>query len=88
MELKEQFEEAVAKSKTLKAKPDNDVLLKLYSLYKQGTEGDAPEKGDYAMFDFVGKAKHDAWLKYSGMKNEEAMNQYIAFVELLIQNDQ
>ena len=83
MELKEKFEAAVAKSKTLSEKPSNDVLLKLYGLYKQGTEGDAPEKGNYAMFDFVGKAKHDAWLKYSGIQKEEGMQQYVDFVESL-----
>jgi acyl-CoA-binding protein len=36
MELKEQFEQAAAGSKTLSEKPSNDVLLQLYSLYKQG----------------------------------------------------
>ena len=34
------FEEAVAKSKTLTERPSNDILLKLYALYKQVTEGD------------------------------------------------
>ena len=32
---KEAFEKAVKDSKTLKSKPSNDILLKLYSLYKQ-----------------------------------------------------
>ena len=40
MELKTLFEEAALKSKTLTKKPDNDILLQLYSLYKQSTEGD------------------------------------------------
>ena len=35
MELKEQFEKAAADSKNLGAKPDNETLLQLYSLYKQ-----------------------------------------------------
>ena len=83
MELKEQFEAAVAKSKTLKERPGNDVLLKLYSLYKQATDGDAPENGDYGMFDFVGKAKHDAWLKYAGIQKEDAMQEYVSFVSQL-----
>ena len=39
MELKEQFEAAVANSKSLPEKPSNDVLLQLYSLYKQSIEG-------------------------------------------------
>ncbi|MGZ8549644.1 MAG: acyl-CoA-binding protein, partial [Chitinophagaceae bacterium] len=40
MELKEQFEKAATDSKQLPSKPDNETLLKLYSLYKQGIEGD------------------------------------------------
>ncbi len=77
------FEQAVADSKTLPAKPSNDILLELYSLYKQGTEGDAPEKGDYNMFDFVAKAKHEAWKKYIGTSSDDAKEKYIALVEKL-----
>lgn len=83
MTLTEQFEAAVATSKTLAQKPDNETLLAIYSLYKQATAGDAPEKGDYAMFDFVGKAKHDAWYKRKGTPAEEAMQQYIDLVTKL-----
>ncbi len=83
MSLTEQFEAAVAESKTLPAKPDNDTLLKLYSLFKQANDGDAPEKGDYGMFDFVAKAKHEAWLKHKGLAKEEAMQQYVDLVAAL-----
>jgi diazepam-binding inhibitor (GABA receptor modulating acyl-CoA-binding protein) len=83
MILKEIFDAAVAESKTLPAKPDNDTLLQLYSLYKQATSGDAPEKGEYNMFDFVGKAKHDAWRKLNGISAENAMQQYIDLVQKL-----
>lgn len=77
------FEEAVAQSKTLPEKPSNDVLLELYSLYKQATDGDAPEKGDYNMFDFVAKAKHEAWKKVNGLDADSAKEKYIALVEKL-----
>lgn len=83
MALTEQFEAAVAASKTLPAKPDNDTLLKLYSLFKQAQEGDAPEKGDYGMFDFVAKAKHDAWVQLKGLGKEAAMQQYVDLVARL-----
>ncbi|PSK92475.1 acyl-CoA-binding protein [Taibaiella chishuiensis] len=83
MSLTEQFEAAVAGSKTLPAKPDNDTLLKLYSLFKQAQEGDAPEKGDYGMFDFVAKAKHDAWAQLKGLGKEAAMQQYVDLVARL-----
>ncbi len=83
MSLSETFEKAVAESKTLPEKPDNDTLLKLYSLYKQATTGNAPEKGDYGMFDFVGKAKHEAWRELTGLSAEEAQQQYVALVNML-----
>ena len=78
-----QFEEAVAASKLLSAKPGNETLLELYSLYKQATSGDAPEKGDYGMFDFVAKAKHDAWKKLNGTTKGTAMEKYIELVTKL-----
>ena len=39
-DLKAVFDAAVAESKTLVNRPDNQTLLKLYSLFKQATEGD------------------------------------------------
>lgn len=77
------FEEAFDKSKTLKEKPSNDILLQLYSLYKQATLGNAPEKGEYNMFDFIAKAKHEAWLKCKDLEQEEAKTQYVSLVESL-----
>ena len=39
-DLKSKFEAAAAAAKQTKKKPDNATLLKLYSYYKQATEGD------------------------------------------------
>ena len=39
-DLKARFEKAVAESKSLPARPDNQTLLKIYALFKQSTEGD------------------------------------------------
>jgi acyl-CoA-binding protein len=76
------FEEAVAKSKTLSEKPSNEVLLKLYGLYKQATEGDI--KGERpGGFDFKGAAKYDAWEGFKGKSNDDAANKYIEFVNSL-----
>lgn len=83
MPLTEIFEQSVAASKTLPRKPDNDTLLELYSLYKQATAGDAPTEGGYGMFDFVGKAKHDAWKKLTGTAKDDAMQQYVDLVNKL-----
>jgi acyl-CoA-binding protein len=81
-DLKQQFEAAAAAAKQTKKKPDNATLLKLYSYYKQATEGDA--KGDRpGGFDFVGGAKFDAWSKLKGMSKDEAMQNYVKQVEKL-----
>jgi diazepam-binding inhibitor (GABA receptor modulating acyl-CoA-binding protein) len=80
MTLQETFEQAVADSKQLTSRPDNDTLLQLYSLYKQATDGDAPEDGPSNIFDFVAKAKHNAWSKLKGTAKDDAMNQYVAIV--------
>jgi len=81
MEIKESFEKAVAESKELSRRPDNNTLLKLYSLYKQATDGDAPADGPSNPFDIIGKAKHNAWAQLRGVSAESAMQQYISLVE-------
>lgn len=81
--MQELFEQAVALSKTLSEKPSNETLLQLYSLYKQATEGDAGADGPSNLFDFVGKAKYDAWTALKGTSKEAAMQQYIDLVNKL-----
>ena len=82
MELSTQFENAVTDSKALSEKPSNDTLLQLYSLYKQATEGDINGEPP-GMFDFVAKAKYDAWTSLKGKTKEEAMAEYIRLVNKL-----
>lgn len=83
MELQQLFEQAVANSKLLAEKPDNETLLKLYSLFKQATEGDTTESGPSNPFDFVAKFKHEAWAKLAGTTKESAMQQYVDLVTKL-----
>ena len=83
MDLKQQFEQAAANSKNLSERPSNDVLLQLYSLYKQAIEGDVNTDPPANPFDFVGKAKYEAWSGLKGKSKEEAMNEYIALVNKL-----
>jgi diazepam-binding inhibitor (GABA receptor modulator, acyl-CoA-binding protein) len=83
MELKDQFEQAVANSKQLPEKPGNDVLLSLYSLYKQATEGDVSGDGPSNPFDFVARAKFDAWEGQKGKTKEAAMQEYVGLVAKL-----
>jgi diazepam-binding inhibitor (GABA receptor modulator, acyl-CoA-binding protein) len=81
-DLKASFQAAAAAAKQTKKKPDNATLLKLYSYYKQATEGDV--SGDRpGGFDFVGGAKYDAWSKLKGTSKDDAMQQYIKQVEKL-----
>lgn len=83
MTLQEQFTQAVANSKTLANKPDNETLLKLYSLYKQGTDGDCNTEAPSNPFDFVAKAKYNAWESLMGISKDDAMQQYINLVSEL-----
>lgn len=83
MELASLFEQAVADSKTLMEKPSNESLLKLYSLYKQATTGDINIEPPSNPFDFVNKAKHDAWAALKGKTKDSAMQEYVQFVEKL-----
>jgi len=82
MDLKAQFEEASAKSKSLPAQ-SNENLLKLYSLFKQATEGDVNIEKPTNLFDFKGIAKYNAWEELKGISKEEAMQQYVDLVKQL-----
>ncbi|MEO5946067.1 MAG: acyl-CoA-binding protein [Chitinophagaceae bacterium] len=86
MELKEQFEQAAAESKALSSKPSNETLLQLYSLYKQGSIGDIDTEPPSNPFDFVAKAKYDAWAALKGKSNDDAMNEYVGLVNKLKDN--
>lgn len=78
-DLKTRFEAAMADSKMLSERPDNATLLKLYSLYKQGSEGDVQGKRP-GFTDMVGRAKYDAWAALSGISPEAAKQQYIDLI--------
>ena len=81
-DLKQQFEQAAIDVKDLSERPDNDTLLRLYALYKQGAEGDVSgEKPGF--FDFVGTAKYEAWGKLKGTTTDEAMKKYVDLVKKL-----
>jgi acyl-CoA-binding protein len=83
MELKEQFEQAAEESKNLSEKPSNETLLQLYSLYKQGSTGDVNIDPPSNPFDFVNKAKYEAWSGLKGKSTADAMTEYIELVRKL-----
>jgi len=81
-DLKAQFQKAAKDVMDLAERPDNDTMLRLYALYKQGSEGDVsgPKPG---FFDFVGTAKYEAWAKLKGTAQEQAMQHYVDLVRKL-----
>lgn len=83
MDIQQQFEQAAADSKTLTERPSNEILLQLYSLYKQGSAGDVNTEPPSNPFDFVNKAKHDAWSALKGKTKEAAMQEYINLIQKL-----
>ena len=82
MDLKERFEAAVANSKKLSEKPSNEVLLNIYSLYKQASLGDVVGERPGG-FDFKAIAKYKAWAKIKGKDKDECMLDYIKLIESL-----
>jgi acyl-CoA-binding protein len=81
-DLKDRFQQAAQDVMNLAERPDNETMLRLYALFKQGSEGDVsgPKPG---FFDFVGTAKYEAWQKLAGTAPEEAMRQYVDLVARL-----
>ncbi|ADV66589.1 acyl-CoA-binding protein [Deinococcus maricopensis] len=80
--MQDAFAQAQQDVQALTKRPGNDVLLKLYALYKQATEGDV--QGDRpGGFDFRGAAKHDAWAEQRGKSADDAKREYIDLVNSL-----
>jgi acyl-CoA-binding protein len=82
MTLQEEFEEAVNRTKELTQRPSNDVLLKLYALYKQSTIGDVQGDLPNAM-DFKATAKYRAWESLKGKPANTCQKEYIDLVNSL-----
>ena len=81
-EINSQFEQAAVAAKSLPTRPDNDTLLQLYALFKQGSAGDVSgEKPGF--FDFVAVAKYEAWERCKGLSQDDARNRYIELVSKL-----
>jgi diazepam-binding inhibitor (GABA receptor modulating acyl-CoA-binding protein) len=78
--LNEQFAQAATDSKSLSERPNNMTMLKLYALYKQGSNGDV-EGSRPGFTDMVGRAKWDAWNELKGTASDEAKQSYIDLVE-------
>lgn len=82
-ELETLFVEAQAKIKTLTERPSNADMLRLYAHFKQATEGDCNGEQPGA-FDFVNRAKFDAWRGLTGQSKAEGMQGYVSIVEEIL----
>ena len=81
-EDKDLFDHAATAAKALPQRPDNETMLQLYALYKQGSVGDVTgEKPGF--FDFVGVAKFEAWEKLRGTSTDDARTRYVELVRKL-----
>ena len=81
-DLDQKFAAAQAEVKTLTKRPDNEDMLRLYALYKQGTEGDVRGERPGA-FSLKDRAKYDAWSRVKGTDATKAREQYVKLVERL-----
>jgi acyl-CoA-binding protein len=81
-DLSARFEQAAQDVQQLPKRPENDVLLKLYALYKQATVGDVSGSRP-GVLDMAGRLKYDAWAKLKGAAADQARADYIALVDRL-----
>jgi acyl-CoA-binding protein len=81
-DLQKSFEQAAKDIQSLAERPDNDTLLRLYALFKQGSEGDV-SGAKPGFFDFVGTAKYEAWAKLKGTAQDDAKRKYVDMVKKL-----
>lgn len=74
------FNKAADQVRKLTSKLDNNQLLELYSLYKQGTEGkcNTPKPG---WLDGRGRRKWEAWRSLGDLAKDEAKQRYIALIQ-------
>ena len=83
MDVKVLFDQATAESQQLSERPSNETLLQLYGLYKQATEGDVNVDPPSNPFDFVSRAKYDAWAGLKGQPRETPMKEYLILLNKL-----
>ncbi|KAJ8003527.1 hypothetical protein DPEC_G00149280 [Dallia pectoralis] len=77
-----EFDAAALELKDLPVLPTYAELAVVYGLYKQVTIGDVNIQRP-GIFDFQGKSKWDGWKAQEGKPKEDAMKEYIAYVEKL-----
>ncbi|KAL2915194.1 acyl-CoA binding domain-containing protein 6 [Polyrhizophydium stewartii] len=81
-ELDDAFDAAAKRLASSARRPDNETLLKLYSLFKVATVGrcNTPRPG---LFDFQGRAKWDAWNALGDTDPVTAKQLYVQLVDVI-----
>ncbi len=82
-DLRREFEQAADDIRQQMGRLDDATALKLYALYKQGSQGDACGVSP-GFADFVGTARHEAWVDLLGLDPQEARRRYVALVTQLL----
>lgn len=86
MATDQEFKKAADDVKNLKSKPSNEILLQLYSLYKQASDGDVSGSRP-GILDLKGRAKFDAWSALKGTEKNIAQDRYIKLVKDLLKKN-
>lgn len=81
MSLQDDFDAAQKAAFQLPNQPP-ESLLKMYALFKQATSGDVTGSRPGA-FNFKARAKFDAWAEVKGLSSDDAMTQYVDYVNSL-----
>ena len=76
-DLRQAFDDAKARLRTLTSPPDRNTVETLYALYKQATEGDVSGRRPGAT-KMIERAKYDARQAVKGMSVNDAMERYVA----------
>lgn len=83
LELAALFAKAVEESRHLNIAVCSKQFIKLYSLYKQATEGDIKKPITLNSYNALEKAKYKAWLALKGKSTKDAQTEYITLVHHL-----
>lgn len=81
--IEERYNVAVSTSKTLKQKPSNEELLRMYGMFKYVKEGNATGTAPSFIWDANGNYKWHEWKKYDGRVVDDVREEYIAYVGTL-----
>ena len=84
--IEEKFKKASENVKNLKNRPNNEILLQLYGLYKQATIGNINIPQPWAV-QLEKRSKWDSWKMFENMQKPVAMTKYVEVVENLLSNN-